>query len=220
MKKILLLVAFSLLFTGCSAKYEVFFDENIVSESINIVLDGDINITGKNTSEDTFYIEDELLNYDNYLLKGAKTYYQKTINVKDNKSYVLLKGQYHYDQIQSEYNANACFKDVYVNNNDQYVYISLKDFVCELNAPIDLEISSVYIIKDNNAESYENGVYKWRLDDLKDNNDVELFILKEKADIKTDNSLMGSPVIKVIVISLLILTGIIIFIAYKKNSNK
>ena len=43
MKKILLLLLCIIFITGCTAKYEVYFDKNNINETINIELDGNIN---------------------------------------------------------------------------------------------------------------------------------------------------------------------------------
>ncbi len=202
--------------SGCTTNYNVYFGENSVSEDINIVMDGDIN-RFKGLDLDTFYIEDELINYDNYVLKDNSLKYKKNINVEGNKSYAVLSAEYKYEDLVNQYIINKCYDHVFVDDLEDYIYILLSNFKCELESPINVSISSYYKISNTNGTKEKDDIYTWKLENDK-NNDIEIMIQKEKNN-TSKTSIIGSiPIYKIIIFIILVITGIVIYILHKKNS--
>ncbi len=211
MKKILLLLLCIIFITGCTAKYEVYFDKNNINETINIELDGNIN-DFKNIG-DGEYIEEELLK--NYIpvLNINNTYYSKNIDVKNSKSYVKLAGSYAYNELEHSSIINRCFNNIYVNNTDDYIDISLKDYICAYYGDLDLHVSSYYTIYNSNGEKSKDNTHTWNINTIM-NEGIELRIIKKHEEEKKSSI---KNVFSIIVIVMLIITGGTIYFIKRKN---
>ena len=216
MKKILSLFLLVFVISGCTTNYNVYFGEDAISEDINIVIDGDIN-RFKGLDTDTFYIEDELINYDNYVLNDNSLIYRKIINVENKKSYVVLSSQFKYEDLVNHYNINQCYDHVFVDNLKDYIFISLSDFKCELESPINLSVTSYYKISNTNGNKEKDNTYTWKLENNK-NNDIEITIQKEKNNTSSTSIIESISIYNIIIFIILVITGIVVYILQKKNS--
>ncbi len=218
MRKIIILFLIIFILSGCSVDYNVYIGENKIKDTINIVIDSDIN-EFKGLDLDTFYIEDELINNDNYVLLNDKLKYDKKINVENGKSYATLSAEYDYFELSDHYNINECYDKIFVDDTDEYLYIYLNDFKCELEDSINLNVSSYYEIESSNGTKESDGSYSWKLEKDK-NNSIELLLNKQKSSTNASSTTSGINIYKIIMYVLIIGIGIVLFIIKKKGSKK
>ncbi len=212
MKKIILLLTILLIVTGCSANYEIIFDKDIISENIDFEFDGNIYDLGKNAIGDGEYIEEELIQKYVPMLNINNKSYERSIEVKNNKSYVKLSGNYSYDELKNSYIINHCFDSIYINNTDNYIDISLKDLICSNTGNLNLKISSIYTILNNNADNIKDGYYNWSLKTISDKG-IEFRIIKEE---KKSNKNGLEKTFIIILIVMFVISGGTLYIL-KKN---
>lgn len=208
MKKIGLLIISILLLTGCSNIYELNITKDGINENIELELDE--NIYEEESDSEGPNIISELKN-NIPLLNDNSRYYTKNINVDNNIIYARLKGSYSYNEFKNSYLINRCFDNVFIDNNDEYLYISLSGFNCVFNQDIYIAISSEYDVTKENALDYQDGYYLWNLKNI---DNIEFSISKNEIEVSNNTFI---TVLRVVLIALFVVSGVTIFIIKKNN---
>lgn len=208
MKKIGLLIISILLLTGCSNIYELNITKDGINENIELELDE--NIYEEESDSEGPNIISELKN-NIPLLNDNSRYYTKNINVDNNIIYARLKGSYSYNEFKNSYLINRCFENVFIDNNDEYLYISLSGFNCVFNQDIYIAISSEYDVTKENALDYQDGYYLWNLKNI---DNIEFSISKNEIEVSNNTFI---TVLRVVLIALFVVSGVTIFIIKKNN---
>lgn len=154
LKKLYILICI-LLCCGCSAKYEIDFKDNNISDKLSITY-------SKNDEIIRSFAPDPLFALDNI---------PYDLETKDNGDSIDLK--YSYTFTTSEY-SNAfipasCFTSFnFVNENDMYYFIADGEFLCSHIAnkyfdSLDIVISTNHLVVQNNADEIKNGKYIWHV---------------------------------------------------------
>jgi len=212
MKKVLLLVVMTLLITGCTSSYEIVFDEKI-NESITINYDGDIYkvVEDFELEGDSFYFESELVNSRIPSLVEFKDYYNKKIDVNNNKSIITLDYEYDYENFENSYLINECFEKSNFINKDDYYYVSLGGvFYCFGADHFTIKMKTDYEIIKENADKKEDGYYIWDIEEVNEEDKVELQISKA---IKKDKDIGFKVSFKLVfgIILILVMIGFFVF---------
>lgn len=216
MKKVILLIICMFFLTGCTMNYEINFGRTIINENISAEIDGNIYEIASSIDGDGFYLEKELVEGKIPALKEYKDYYSKNIEVKKNVSYVDLNYKYTYDNYKDSYILGRCFEKSYVQNTDEYLYVSLGgNFKCFKEDDVSIKVSTIYDVVKHNADTVKNGDYIWDIKLSEDDNNIELYISKEipKKEEK------GFSSIKLFIFVAIVVLGIVIITIKKKINN-
>lgn len=216
MKKNILILIAVLFLTGCGLEYEISFDENEIKEKITATFNSDIYDVANSVDGDSFYIEKELVENDVPALIDNKDYYNKVIDVKDNKSTVKLKYSYSYDNFENSYLLDRCFENVYVNNTEEYIYVSLGgNFNCFYEDDIQIKLSTKYKLTNHNANKIKDGYYIWNINMIDDESEIKFLLTKEEASIRDTSS--SSQIILLIVLLIVTIAAVVLLKKYAKN---
>ena len=213
MKKIILLVIFVLLLSGCDLSYEIDFGNNSINEHVHAEMDGNIYEIASGLDGDGFYLEKELVEGKVPSLKGYKDYYSRRIKLVDDTSVIDLNYEYDYDNYGNSYVLSRCFENSYVKNTDDYLYVSLGgNFKCFQDEDIRVKVSSVYDVVKHNADEVTDKYYIWDIKMSDDENDIELYLSK---DIKEEKEKAASS-FRIVLIVIFAILGLVIFVINKK----
>lgn len=220
MKKSLFILMCTLFLTGCSLEYEINFNEDIIQENIKATFDGNINKQAPELTGDGFYLEKEIVENKIPSLKNKEDYYTKKINANDKISNVYLNYNYTYDQFERSYFTDYCFENSYINNTDDYIYVSLDgQFNCHYEEDIKIKLSTSYKMAEHNADEYKDGYYIWNLKMTDEENNITFMIKKEPATTNQKQIINTTTDIVFLVISIIITISIIIIIFKRKKDN-
>ena len=201
-----------LFLTGCTLEYEIKFNENIIKENIKATFDGNIYKQIPDLTGDGFYLENEVVENEIPSLKNNKDYYKKRIVANDSSSNVYLNYSYTYNQFSNSYFIDYCFENSYVNNTDDYIYVSLYgQFNCHYEEDIKIKLSTEYNMSEHNADEYKNGYYIWNLKMTDNESNITFMITKEPASNKEKHSTITNTFFLFILIIITILIGIILY---------
>ncbi len=213
MKKIILLVIFVLLLSGCDLSYEINFGKDSINEYVHAEMDGNIYEIASGLDGDGFYLEKELVEGKVPSLKGYKDYYSRKIKLVDDTSVIDLNYEYDYDNYEDSYVLSRCFEKSYVKNTDDYLYVSLGgNFKCFQDEDIRVKVSSVYDVVKHNADEVNDKYYIWDIKMADDENNIELYLSK---DIKEEEEKSGSS-FRIVLIVIFAILGLVIFVINKK----
>ena len=205
MKKIkyLLLIAFVLVLTGCSADYELTYEDGVFTEDITIYEDkglenGEIlSITNIQNNDPKIQIDDN-------------NYYE--INHSSNNDKNILKLHYKYDDISFSDSKviKECFQTKTVMDKDKFYSVNLSgDITCEYLEKANITLKSDRKVLDSNAteKDEKNGIYKW---DKIPEEGINFLIskeLKKEEKISTNKEMIPLPV-KIIIAVLVLITAV------------
>lgn len=217
MKKIILIILCMLTLTGCSLEYDITFNEDSISEHIKTTFKGNIYKLANEIEGDGFYLEKEIVENQIPSLKDDQAFYKKEIIAKDTLSTVNLTYDYTYDQFAESYFLDRCFEHVYVNNTEEYIYVSLYgQFNCFYEENLEIKLSTDYKMLETNSNKYKNGKYIWNLNMTDDESNITFMLSKEKDIKKTTNN--HKNIITLIVLISATITCLVIFIKNKKRT--
>ena len=215
MKKIVFVLVAVLFLTGCGLEYEINFNDNGINENITATFNNDIYEVANSIDGDGFYIEKELVENDVPAFVDSSDYYNKVIDVRDNKSTVKLEYNYSYAEFENSYFLDRCFENVYVNNTEDYIYVSLGgNFDCFYEEDVKIKLSTKYKLTNHNANEYKDGYYVWNLSMLDDESEIEFLLTKEVANV-SDSSL--SQIILLIVLLIVSVSAVVFLKKFGKN---
>lgn len=220
MKKTLFILICTLFLTGCSLEYEISFYEDVIQENIHATFKGDIYKQIPELTGDGLYLEKVIVENDIPALKNNKAYYSKRIINNEDKTDVYLNYSYNYDEFKESYFLDYCFENSYINDTEDYIYVSLYgQFNCHYEEDIKVKLSSKYKMAEHNANDYKDGYYIWDLKMTDKENNITFMIEKELAPEKQEEK-SNTPDIIFLIISVIISTVIIIFMIKNKKANK
>lgn len=224
MKKIIILFLSIFVLTGCSAEYNIVYENNILSENLNIISNKTDDIVNKTSS---YYNRNYFIDYklqlgdmnENEYIKNNGGIYNKTIIDEDN-NYGLKLG-YSYEKIEEYKNSSIVFNmfnDFYVNDN-MIEASNIKNIFDNYN---DLESVKIIFSSDKsivsiNADEELDGKYYWYID--KNNYKDKIISIRYQDNVESlidNNGNFTGNIIKYIIMVLTIIVLISVIIIYEK----
>ena len=212
MKKIITLIITILLLTGCTAKYDIFFDENNIQDTITITTNSsNVNNATKQTTDN---FTQKIGEWEN----GHEYYKREIITTDKTTAY-----QYTYSFNPVEYDAMSqirkCYKDFNLTYKNNIELSTSKEFLCanyyQQVKEYTITISSKYEISSSNADKKEQNKHTWIINNKNYNNKpINIRINKEKKYIEKETK--KSPLKKIIIL-VLFLGLVIFFFKFKKG---
>ncbi len=207
MKKIFILL-FVFLCCGCSAKYEISFIDNYITDNLSV--------TYKRNNETNSQI-DSLFSNSFYSLGREKLYNYKN---NSNSSFISFDLSYKYDV--NDYAIanipNNCFTNYqFFKENDKYYFFADGSFKCGYYAyeyldSLDIVISTNHVVFDDNSDEQKNGKYIWHVDPNTDDFSLR-FVVSD--NVKKNNIIMY---FLFSILFLILLFGLYIFYRNRKNN--
>lgn len=184
-KKILLLILFLTVLTGCSVDYSVTIDSNMIEEAV------DIYANESDSSELEYYEnskKDEFISF----YDGSDHFYQTSF---DDASYKVGLSYDYNDYIPYSLSSifHDCFSSSSIVTNEDKVTIKANGFVCYNYNYTNLEDLSVYVtvydylVVSHNATSNKDNRYSWIMQNGQFP-DIELVLLKEDQEEEPNGS--------------------------------
>lgn len=208
MKKIIYLLSI-LLFTGCTATYNLEINNGKFKENISSTFDYNELDEGEKAT---------LSSLDNY---SVNAFYNSTndeinIDMVQNDNIINLSANYEYTEnnFNDAYLINSCFDNhiFYSDSNNYYIKLS-GDFKCQYAPSINIIVKTDYKVLSTNA-SNKNGNYTWTLTN-NNNKDVDMYIQISKLEKKT----RIFSLTRIIIFIVIIILSIITYLLYKKREN-
>ena len=233
MKKIFLLIISIFILTGCSAEYNLVYENNLFNESLKIITLKDEYFDGSLTTSliDNYYSMPLLTNYklqpgDNPTedCEECKFYNKELIDENNNYG---INMYYNYEE-KSEFSNSSIIYTLFEKNyiNDNYIEVrdckNIFNYYTNLNE-IKIVFSTDKEVVESNSDQEIDGKYYWYIN--KENyKDKEILIKlgeSEKEIVRSDGYLSGN-IIKYVLMGLAIIILISIIVIYEKvkNSNK
>lgn len=217
MKKKIFLILLPLLLTGCTINYDLVINENNISETITgSVEKSEYEIKDTDTSLNDFYV---LINEDVNPVITENDLYKKNIINTDNG--IDYKYTYNYkNNYDKSRIINTCFENHIIDETEDYYNIKLSgQFYCLYSDKIYINVTSNYVVLENNADKVDGNKYKWTIDNS-DNVNIALTISKS---VRYEEPVKAKAISTFQIIGLIIfivLTIITYFLYKKKNSGK
>ncbi len=217
MKNRIIIVCLILLTTGCTCQYNLNIKNDKIHESIVSIIDNseipasdDLRIMGDIEIDDQIkpFIENDQFPFmDNQNIK-----YHKKVLEKDDTTTVTLNYDYKFDEYKKSKAYNCFEKKVFYENNGVHNLNLSGKFYCFYGDEITINVKTDYIVKSNNADRVENGVYTWIIGEKNSNNaNIEFSF--------TDRKTEFNYVIILVIITLSIAVGFMILSYVRKKYN-
>ena len=217
MKKILILITL-LLFTGCTAEYNLKFNEETVEEKITIIPETSEEQENVKSLDDRQYYA--IIDKD-----VSEPYETKKIEINGYRSY-----EYKYEYRLSEFKKSdftRCYDAFSLLNEDGKVTFSTsKNFKCMTYDymkidTVKINITTDYRVIENNADEVNGNVYTWKITNSnKDNKPIKFsYYTKQKRKLTFNEFFEKYKVLIIIAASVILSIGLItllIFIRYKR----
>lgn len=215
MKKILIIVLFLLISTGCQVKYELNFTDNKLNENINIQIN--------NSNEKDIY---NLKEYKAYSIFDST--YQRLYDVEyqEGKTFnATYKYTYNYEEFKHAMYIKTCFDAFsFITNDNTYILSTSKGFKCmvlDYNKVdnVEIVINTNHEIIESNADRTKKNTLIWNVDDT---NASEKKIYVKFGPVKELNffekNWLGIIILGSFIIVLLIVVISIVSISKKNNA--
>ncbi len=221
MKKILFLVMFVLLLSGCTNQYNITFKgDKIDEEIISTILDSDIP---KSTPEEIaggVALDDQItpfIKMDQYPFPDRDDVkYDKDVKTNVNETVVTLKHSYTFDEYKESKAMKTCFQNAQVAQaNGSYTFALKGKFYCLHGNQVEINFTTDKKVLNHNADKVTNDTYTWVIN--RDN--------AQKVDINIElsdgSNEMKSLITKIVLITLgcIVLFGGL-FLYYKIQKGK
>lgn len=208
-KKLLLLIGFIFVITGCTAEYELTYEDDIFSEHVVIT-----EIV--ETNSDEFMSISSIDENSHYIKLDENNKYDFNLKRDNGKNILTLDFEFKDVSFEKSRFYNDCFKYRTFIDGDDYYYIKLEgESVCEYLKEVDIVFKTDKYVYDTNAQEKdeEKGIYKW-----KNFNGGEIIIQVSKTEtLKSYNDNQSVEFIpwyvKLIVSGIVVL---VVFIIYRK----
>lgn len=214
-RKIVMLFSI-LLLTGCTLNYNLEFDGNKIIENINgTVTTKELDSKDDETGENIYrsYLYNELRVFQN-----KDDIYEK--NVTTNGDIINFEFHYTYqDNYANSRIVKTCFNQPNIIETDDLYYINLKGkFNCLFSDKVTINMTSEYVVLEDNADKVKNNVYTWVIDS---EDDVDISITVSKSIKENKDNKRGVSTFKIIGLIVLIILSAVTFVLYKNhNKNK
>lgn len=215
MKKKIFLIITCLLLTGCTANYNLEITDNNFHETISgNILNDEIELD--NSKTDIGHYE-YLLNAEQPIFQNNDTiFYNKTINKKENSTDFEYSYTFNETNFNNSRTLNTCFDNYSFESKDNKYNIYLSgNFHCAYTDKININLTTDYTVTAHNADKKSKNTYTWTIN-KNEIEDLNLYITIDKEKTKASNILNWSTFKTIGLITLLILSGIAIFIGKKK----
>lgn len=163
-KKIIILITFIFLLTGCEVNYNLNITEDNITEKIEGTYE--INTCEHECDSPVGQILDMeitplLNNADNLVNK-----YTENSEIEDNYGTITKEYKFTHKNYGDSYLLNTCFKNKNYENKDGYIFIKVSDFSgCYMSSDVNINITTDLKVLDNNADYITNNTYTWKIDE-------------------------------------------------------
>lgn len=171
MKKIIILLLFTIILTGCEASYDLEIKDNKLNETINFT-----NPIDQNKKQE---IKD-FLDTDAYVFTNTEDTLKK-YNIMQTANGYKLNYTYDANEFANVALLNNCFDSFQYNNTDEYIAIKIQGkFACLYDVPnIKVRLKTDYNVAKQNADIVEDGYYIWNINSFTSSDmDIEFTVLK------------------------------------------
>ena len=217
MKKMLLIIAL-LLFTGCTAEYNLHFGDDLIEEKITIIPETPQEQENTKTldTRDFFAIIDK---------DRSLPYEKRQLDINSYKAY-----QYSYNYSFNEFkqsNFTRCY-DAYtiLEENDVINFNTSRRFNCMIYDymkidDVKINITTDYKVIDNNADEINGNVYTWNINDNNfENKPINFSYYKKQKRKLTFKEFIEKNKMNIIILSCtlvgLLIFSLLIFIRHKR----
>ncbi len=217
-KKLLLILVFVLVLTGCSNEYNLTINGDTMSEEIiSNIPSSDIFVQSDEERASGIESDDQLtpfINNDQYpFVNNTKEKYKKVVSRTQSNTIVRLSYDYTLDNFKKSRVYNECFQKSIVERKDGYLRLAfLGQFNCLYGDSITVNVRTDRKVIDDTANEVDNNTYTWTINENNaDNVNIQMVL-----DDDTNTS-SGDNVTLLFIILLIIFIGIDIFIIFKKK---
>ena len=213
MKKFILLLIMTFLFTGCKCNYTLKIDDK-VSEEIEVVVPNSISDTKKNQV-------DNILKDLNPIIDDYDHKYKYNVNKKFEGNSTIYNLDTEYDNYKDSTLLAQCFEHAVFEENDDYIIINASGkFGCLYdNDEIKINIKTDKYVSSNNANLVNKNTYTWKIDrSNRDDVSIKATIMKNMADKEVEPKVIFKNVFKAIMVFLLICGGIYLYLQIEKGN--
>ena len=205
-KKILLVIGMVLLLTGCTASYELTYEDGVFSEHIVV--------KELNTGNDDYLSITDVQNNPSLIKIDDNNSYK--YNLSKDGEYDVLTLDFDYKDISLEKSLiyQECFEYKLFEEKDDYYIIRLEGkTTCEYLTSVDVVFKSDKVVINSNAEEKdeEKGIYKWN-----DFTGGEIMLQVSKVDTLSKNGSYIEMIPWYVKLIISLVVGLIIFFVYKK----
>lgn len=211
MKKLITLLLFTIILTGCKATYDLEIKDNKLNESITFT-----NPTDQNKKKE---IKD-FLDTDAFVFTNTEDSQDKYKIMQLNDGYKL---SYTYDANDFANVAllNNCFDSYQYNNTDEYIAFKIQGkFSCLHDVPnIKVKIKTDYTVAKQNADVIEDGYYIWNLNSFTSSDvDIDFTVLKKQASTKPEKkgNFFINSLITLLIVGTMVIGGLFMNFVLKK----
>lgn len=204
--KIILLVLLLCISTGCSVKYNLTFNNNVLSENIQIDA-SDIDITVEQIQkmlDEQVYQQDEEQQLYQVKQNGKKIQLSQKYNILTYRNSPLLSQCYTaYNVIENENYYDFTTSETFTCNPFEYTYID----------NLQIKIKTNHKVLSHNADYVKNNTYIWNI--TKENANNKPIQIRFSKEIKESN--MGLIILGITVIIAIIILGVVLVKKRKNN---
>jgi hypothetical protein len=205
-KKILLVIGMVFLLTGCTASYELTYEDGVFSEHIVV--------KELNTGNDDYLSITDVQNNPSLIKIDDNNSYK--YNLSKDGEYDVLTLDFDYKDISLEKSLiyQECFEYKMFEEKDDYYIIRLEGkTTCEYLTSVDVVFKSDKVVINSNAEEKdeEEGIYKWN-----DFTGGEIMLQVSKVDTLSKNGSYIEMIPWYVKLIISLVVGLIIFFVYKK----
>ena len=220
MKKIIFIVVFTILLTGCSSQYNLKFEDGKISEEIvTTISNSDIP---KLTPEDEalgLELDDPItpfIEMDQYpFADNEDIKYDKTVNKTVSSTIVTLKYDYTLDEYNKSQAKKLCFQSSSFSDGKTGAFFSASGkFYCLYGDEVQINFTTDRKVTEHNADKVNGNTYTWIINrDNQDNVNIDIKMPKEEIitqETKTNFTLL--------IIGLIILvSGLFLYMKFKQG---
>lgn len=228
-KRLLFIICFVLLLTGCDVNYSVTinedetFDEKITMSFLKNASDGN-NLTIAEDDKTPISVS-----------PNEDKFYNAKIVDKGNTYDMVYTYKHDIDSIKRAYFIANCFPEMKITDNDKEIVINSGDgFACFIGDDglkadsVKINITTKLKVLDNNADSVSGNTYTWNIN-INNYLGKEIYFKLERVNNSNGLTTLREEIIKedgtslltaIIVLSVVIVAGLIyLFVRYKRNKN-
>ncbi|MBQ6539068.1 MAG: lipoprotein [Bacilli bacterium] len=217
-KKLLLILVFVLVLTGCSNEYNLTINGDTISEEIISTIPNN-EITTQTAEEKAAGIENDdqitpFINNDQYpFTNNNKIKYKKDVSKNGLNTIVKLNYDYTVDNFKNSRVYNECFQKSVIERKDGYLRLAfLGEFSCLYGDSLTINVRTDRKVIDDTANDVDNNTYTWIINDNNENNVNIQMILDDNTSTSG-----GDNITLFFIILLIIFIGVDIYIIFKKK---
>lgn len=213
MKKIITLILFTILLTGCEASYDLEIKDDKLNETITFT--NPIDATKKQEIKD-------YLDSDAYVFTNTEDSFER-YNIMQISNGYKLSYTYKAEDFTNVALLNNCFDSYQYSNTDKYIAFRIQGkFNCLYDIPnIKVRLKTDYPVSKQNADIVEDGYYIWNINSFTSKNmDIEFTVLKQEVarPVKKGNFFINS-LVTLLIVGVIAGGGFLISFSLKKIDN-